>query len=76
LEIATARVIVVLGTPAKKAMQGEFNIPERVTVFGPITISGREKLITFLPHPNARLVRSFAKCLAFHEIEKLRAFLC
>lgn len=76
LEIATARVIVVLGTSAKKAMQGEFNIPERVTVFGPITISGREKLITFLPHPNARLVRSFAKCLAFHEIEKLRAFLC
>lgn len=75
LEISSARVIVVLGKQAKEAMQNEFKIPINLALFGPIAIGDREKLITFLPHPNARSIRSFVKCLKDDELEILRAFL-
>jgi hypothetical protein len=75
LEMASARVVVVLGVRAREAMQYEFNIPKDVSLFGPIAIGGREKLITFLPHPNARCIRTFANCLKNDELESLRAFL-
>lgn len=75
LEKAAARVIVVLGKQAEHTIQTEFNIPDKVKLFETTKISGQEKLIAFLPHPNARMVRSFSKCLAHHELEKLREFL-
>jgi len=75
LQMAAARVVVVLGKEAKEAMQDEFNIPKDVSLFGPIVIGAREKLITFLPHPNARSNRTFANCLKSEELESLRAFL-
>lgn len=75
LEISSARVVVVLGSSAREAMQAEFNIPKDVSLFGSIAIGGREKLITFLPHPNARRNRTFANCLKFDELESLRALL-
>ena len=56
-------------------MQHEFNIPKDVSLFGAIAIGGREKLITFLPHPNARGIKKFANCLKSEELESLRAFL-
>ncbi|GET41587.1 hypothetical protein [Microseira wollei] len=74
-EIASARVVVVLGRWATEAMHSQFEIPKDVALFAPIAIRGREKLITFLPHPNARKVRSFAKCLKSDQLESLRAFL-
>lgn len=75
LEMALARVVVVLGVRAREAMQYEFNIPKDVSLFGPIAIGDREKLITFLPHPNAFGIKTFAKCLNYEELESLRAFL-
>jgi hypothetical protein len=75
LEISSARVVVVLGVSAREAMQHEFNIPKDVSLFGPIAIGDREKLITFLPHPNARCIKTFANCLKYEELESLRAFL-
>ncbi len=75
LEISSARVVVVLGASARKAMQHEFNIPKDVSLFGPIAIGDREKLITFLPHPSAFGIKKFANCLKSEELESLRAFL-
>lgn len=75
LQMAAARVVVVLGASAREAMQHDFNIPKDVSLFGPIAIGDQEKLITFLPHPNARRNRTFAKCLNSDELEILRAFL-
>jgi hypothetical protein len=75
LQMAAARVVVVLGKQAKEVMQYEFNIPKDVSLFGPIAIGGREKLITFLPHPSAFGIKKFANCLKYDELESLRAFL-
>ena len=75
LGISSARVVVVLGVRAREAMQYEFNIPKDVSLFGPIALGGREKLITFLPHPNAFVIKTFANCLKYDELESLRAFL-
>lgn len=75
LELAKARVIVVLGTPARKVIQREFEIPPEKLLSESIEIGGNQRLFTFLPHPNARANRSFAKCLQNDELERLRAFL-
>jgi len=72
LELAKARVIVVLGVPAKQAIQKEFEIPPEKLLSEPIEIGDHQRLFTFLPHPNARGDRSFAKCLQHNELEKLR----
>lgn len=75
LEMTSARVVVALGARARQAMQDEFSIPKNASLVEPIAIGGQKKLITFLPHPNARKVRSFAKCLESNELGNLRAFL-
>lgn len=75
LEIASARVIVVLGVHAKQAIKSEFKIPPSVSFWRLTTMDGRERSIAFLPHPSARSVRSFAKCFSSDEVENLRAFL-
>ncbi|MTJ10068.1 hypothetical protein [Anabaena sp. UHCC 0204] len=75
LELAGAKVVVVLGSPARKAIQSQFNISAEISVSEPIMIGSRERFFAFLPHPNAFAPKSFAKCFQEHELEKLRAFL-
>jgi hypothetical protein len=75
LELAKAKVIVVLGKQAGQIIQREFAISPEKLLSEPIQIGDRQKLFTFLPHPNARADRTFAKCLEDYEMEKLRAFL-
>jgi hypothetical protein len=75
LELAGAKVIVVLGVGARKAIQSQFNIPEKISVSEAIKIGSSERFFAFLPHPNARSYRSFSKCFKDDELEKLRASL-
>jgi hypothetical protein len=75
LEMASARVVVVLGEKAKQAIQDEFSIPQSGSLVESMTIGGKERLITFIPHPNARKVRRFTKVLKPDELERLREFL-
>ena len=75
LELARAKVIVVLGVRARQVIQSQFNIPTENSISDSIEIGNRERFFAFLPHPNARSYRSFAKCLQGDELEKLRAFL-
>lgn len=75
LELARATVIVVLGARARKVIQSQFNISTENSISESIEIGNRERFFAFLPHPNARMCRSFAKCLQDDELEKLRALL-
>lgn len=75
VEISEAKVIIALGDRAKDTVVQEFGIPESASVHGPMNIGGRERLITFLPHPNAWSVRTFAKLLPATDLQKLRSFL-
>ena len=73
LELARAEIIVVLGARARQVIQSQFNLPERTSVSEVINIGIRGRTFVFLPHPNARGCRSFAKCLEDDELNKLRA---
>jgi hypothetical protein len=75
LELAGARVIVTTGRPAQSALTQAYRLPDCSNLVGPITIGRKERLIAFLPHPNARSVRSFSKCFSAEEMDRLRSFL-
>ncbi len=75
LDLAGAKVIVVLGVRARQVIQSQFNISTGTSISESVEIGNRERFFAFLPHPNARSYRSFAKCLQGDELEKLRAFL-
>ncbi|MDZ8083369.1 MAG: uracil-DNA glycosylase family protein [Nostoc sp. DcaGUA01] len=75
LEIASARVVVVLGKKAKQAIKDEFSISQNGFLVESITIGDKKRLITFLPHPAAWQPSSFIKNLKTNELERLRAFL-
>lgn len=75
LELAKARVIVVLGVRARQVIQREFEIHPEKLLSESIEIGGHQRLFTFLPHPNARGDCSFAKCLQNDELERLHATL-
>ncbi|MEG4998558.1 uracil-DNA glycosylase family protein [Microcoleus sp. B4-D4] len=75
LELSRAKVIVVLGAPARQAIQSQFNISSTASISESIKIGDYERFFAFLPHPNARMPRSFIKCLQDDELESLRASL-
>jgi uracil-DNA glycosylase len=53
LDIAGARVIIVVGDVAAQAFRG-LGIPPEERVVGPVRLGGRERVVVFLPHPNQR----------------------
>jgi len=72
LAASGARVIVGLGKVAGDALRRRYSIPGDAHLHGPVMIGGRERYIAFLPHPNARMKRSFAACLTPEELSHLR----
>ncbi len=72
--LSGAKVIVVLGTLAEKAVRDEFLIPNGSMV-GPLPIGKRQRYIVFLPHPNAHVPRTFEKCFDKETLQVLRVFL-
>ncbi len=72
--LSGAKVIVVLGKHAEKAVRDEFSIPDG-SMFGPLQIGKRQRYIVFLPHPNAFMPRTFEKCFDKEKLQELRAFL-
>ncbi len=75
LSMSGASIVVVLGKRAREALKTEFGIPTDGTMHGPARVWGRERIITFLPHPNARRHRTFVKCVPENELRTIRAFL-
>lgn len=72
LECAAAKVIVVLGPHAAKAVRTYLGILDRTTVHGPFTLGGLERLLLFMPHPSAFGPRKFARHLSEDELERVR----
>lgn len=75
LSLSGALVIVVLGKHARTAVQNKYKIANNLTMVGPIEFNGRKRIITFLPHPNARGSNTFAKCVPAAELEAMQIFL-
>jgi hypothetical protein len=62
LELSPAVVIVALGAHARRALGCTFHTDATVGVVAQINVGGTDRLLTFLPHPNARgAPKSFAK---------------
>lgn len=60
---------------ARRALSRAYGVPDGANLWGPIRMGGRERLMAFLPHPNARGVRSFGKCFSAQELNRLQSFL-
>lgn len=82
LELSGAKVIVVLGSKARKAVENELKNElknefrlSNGRAFGPLQSGEHQRYIAFLPHPNAHESRTFEKCLDEKTLQKLRAFL-
>lgn len=73
LELAAARVFVVLGRWARQAVARQLRLPAGSDLHGPLLIGERERLVAFLPHPNAHEQRSFAKRFSAEDLARLRA---
>lgn len=74
LALSGAKVIVVLGKHAEKAVREQFPIPDG-SMIGPLHIGNRQRYIVFLPHPNAHVPRTFTKYLGVEKLQILRAIL-
>lgn len=82
VKLSRAKVIVVLGGPAREAVEGKFKNElkdefrlSNGDAFGPLQIDERQTYIVFLPHPNARVARTFKKRLNRETLQALRDFL-
>ena len=75
IELSPAKVVVALGRFAEPATRDTFSIPSNVRIHGPIQVGTQKRHFAFLPHPNARKVRSLSKCLTPEEIACLRKVL-
>lgn len=84
LELSPAVVIVSLGAHARRALVGMFEVEAaRIEGRAPsgwigagvtrINVAGADRLLAFLPHPNARgAPKSFAKNLKPHQLRRLQ----
>jgi hypothetical protein len=76
VEQSGARVIVCFGRFAKETVHQIFSVPnENVRLTEPVKAGNRLRLFVFMPHPNARMSRSFQRCLNGSEFERLRSWL-
>lgn len=74
LSVSPAKIIVVLGALAKKSIRGLYTEIGSNNVDGPVEIAGTIRMMAFLPHPNAREDRTFAKVLSDTEQESLKQY--
>jgi hypothetical protein len=75
VEASGAKIIVVLGAIADEAVRKEFKIPDGPRLAGPVEIGPNNRYIVFMPHPNARTVRTFKSCLEHEQLLTLMVFL-
>ena len=75
ISVSGARILVGLGSLAKEVLSQELSLPQEKNVIPPIVIEGRQRMISFLPHPNAWKDKTFEKVLSTEELSKIREFL-
>lgn len=75
LKISGARVLVGLGSVARDVLSDKYHLDTRKILFGPLEIAGKDRMISFLPHPNAWVEKKFGKVLTTSELSSLKEFL-
>jgi uracil-DNA glycosylase len=76
LSRSNAKIIVILGSVAKTAINQGIDICiNHKSLISPVEIKNKKRLITFLPHPNARMARTFGAILSEVELNTLQGFL-
>lgn len=75
LDMSSARVVVALGVNSKKSLVNTFDLKMDERLIGPVTLMGRERLVVFLPHPNARKIRTFKKIFEQQQLDDIRKYL-
>jgi hypothetical protein len=68
IEASAARVVVVLGKVASRAVHEHLGIEPSTRILEGVELGGRPRSIAFLPHPNARASRSFGARLRADEL--------
>ena len=76
LEVSAAKLIVVLGRRARHVMSARHDLDPAAPLHERVEIADRERVVVFLPHPNARSVRkSFDAHLTSDELSRVRTWL-
>ena len=75
LSASPAPLIISLGVNAQKALESTFSISSTERLTDRIMVMGYERRIAFLPHPNARQIRTFRKLLTTEQLADLRAYM-
>jgi hypothetical protein len=76
LAASVASVIVVLGSPAKRAICNRYDLAPDVHLHGPLMVANRQRMIVFLPHPTGRAPRkTFNGCLLLSDLDRLRMWM-
>ena len=76
LQSSVAKVIVVLGARAKWTVCDRYGLEPDVPLHGPLLVGNRKRLITILPHPNARNgPKKVSRCLLPSDLDRLRKWL-
>ncbi len=73
--LSGAKIIVSFGKFAENAVHQIFRIQNHTKISEPISAGNRHRIFVFMPHPNARMTRSFQKILKASELERLRGCL-
>lgn len=74
LTSSNARTLIALGEHAEHELRRLAGVDDTETVVGPIDISGRQRMLAFIPHSNARIERTFRTLLQPDVFEGLRAW--
>lgn len=75
LQVSRARILVGLGSLARDVLSDSYDLDPHENLVGPLEIAGKERMISFLPHPNAWMDKTFAKVLTDAELSLLREYL-
>ena len=76
MQQSSARVVVLLGAPARKACTKYWKIKSEKTVHCDVPIAGIRRTVVILPHPNARKKRKLVYHTNDYERRCLLAALC
>jgi hypothetical protein len=73
LRASAAKVIVVVGSEAEKAIRRHYALTSKSSLHGPIEIAKARRYLVFLPHPNGYAKqKTLAGCLSDVELTELR----
>jgi len=75
LEVAGAKVVVVIGETAGKQFRTKLNVDPEVSLIGPMRVSGKDRILLFLAAPGSNKPRKISRVLMPSELRLIQEFL-